>query len=161
MLRKTGITLAVAAVAALGSAGAANAAVTFDPATGEGFVGKGDVQLAFGWNNKALNENAAAVGFESDVVSEVSWVCTKDNGNTQERERTTTTEGLVAHVTRDNKRQITGFTLTGYSGSTTTSSDGPKLNTCPDKWELTVPAGDPEIVGGGLYVLHGSSRVLL
>ena len=27
------------------------ASVTFDSATGKGFVGKGDVQIAFNWNN--------------------------------------------------------------------------------------------------------------
>jgi len=28
------------------------AAVTFDASNGTGFVGKGDVQLAFGWNKQ-------------------------------------------------------------------------------------------------------------
>lgn len=45
------------------------AAVTFDASTGTGFVGKGDVQLAFGWNNKQLQANAAGVTFPGDRVS--------------------------------------------------------------------------------------------
>jgi hypothetical protein len=32
-------------------------------AGGYGFCGKGDVQLVFGWNNKALQENASQVNF--------------------------------------------------------------------------------------------------
>jgi hypothetical protein len=38
----------------LATAGAAFAAITFNPDDGTGFVGKGDVQEAFGWNNHAL-----------------------------------------------------------------------------------------------------------
>ena len=46
----------LAAIAALAVSTAALATVTFDPATGIGFVGKGDVQLAFGWNNATAAE---------------------------------------------------------------------------------------------------------
>jgi hypothetical protein len=139
------------------------AAVTFDPATGTGFVGKGDVQLVFGWNNKALQDNADSVQFQASsvVVTEVSWICTNTNNeNTQERERTTTStvEGVVSSIARE-RNQITGFNLTGYSGTTTVSApttEGPPLNSCPSgPWSLTTPAGDPEVVsstGGGLQV---------
>jgi hypothetical protein len=34
--------------------------VTFNETNGTGFVGKGDVQVAFGWNNKQLQTNATA-----------------------------------------------------------------------------------------------------
>jgi hypothetical protein len=140
---------------------AVSAAVTFDAATGEGFVGKGDVQLVFGWNNKALQDNSGIVQFQaiSEVVTEVSWTCTNtNNDNIQQRERTTTTtiEGVVSHIARE-RNQITGFTLTGYSGTPTQSSEaeGPQLNSCPSgPWVLTTPAGDPELVSseGGLQV---------
>ncbi len=105
---------------------AAFAAVTFDPESGTGFVGKGDVQLAFGQNNKQLQDNAAGVIFESVTVTvtEQSWTCTRldRDGNpadtTQERERTTTTttEGVNSSVASE-RNQITGFTLTAYSGT--------------------------------------------
>jgi hypothetical protein len=131
----------------------ANAAVTFDPATGTGFVGKGDVQLALGYNNKQLQDNANSLAFTSTstVVTEVSWVCTNDNNeNTQERARETTTsiQGVLSSVARE-RNQITGFNLTGYSGTTTESSstEGPPVNSCPSgPWTLTSPAGDPEVV---------------
>src|ERR671918_1859956 len=48
--------------------------VTVNPADGTGFVGKGDVQLIFGWNNKALQDNAGSVEFRanSTVVTETT-----------------------------------------------------------------------------------------
>ena len=150
---KRTIALVAGAVAALTIAGAVFAAVTFDPATGTGFVGKGDVQLVFGWNNKALQDNAASVQFRanSTVVTERSWTCTNENNqNEQVRDRTTTTsiQGVVSSVARE-RNQITGFNLTGYSGAPTESSttEGPPLNSCPSgPWSLTTPAGDPEVI---------------
>jgi hypothetical protein len=136
-------------------------AVIFDAETGTGFVGKGDVQLVYGWNNKALQDNADAVRFRanSEVVTEVSWICTNSNNeNTQVRERTTTTSiaGVVSSVARE-RNQITGFNLIGYSGTPTESSEteGNPLNSCPSgPWSLTTPAGDPEVISstGGLQV---------
>jgi hypothetical protein len=142
------------------SATAAFAAVIFDPETGTGFVGKGDVQLVYAWNNKQLQDNAASVQFRanSEVVSEVSWVCTKDEDHIQERARTSTSSiaGVLASIARE-KNQITGFNLTGYDGDPLIEEgewDGPKLNSCPNGWTLTTPAGDPEVVSstGGMQV---------
>jgi hypothetical protein len=133
---------------------AAMAAVTFDPDTGEGFVGKGEVQTAFDWNNRQLQQNADAVQFrvESEVVTEVSWICTNSNNQqTQERERTTTTsvQGVIDTIGRE-RNQVTGFILTGYEGEPTTgdpTTGGPAVNSCPSgPWSLTTPAGDPEVV---------------
>jgi hypothetical protein len=152
MNRKLTIFATFVIVAAL-SAVAAYAAVTFDPATGTGFVGKGDVQLALGLNNAQLQAQAGSLQFASvsTVVTEVSWICTNDrNEQTQERERTTTTsiQGVLSSVARE-RNQITGFFLTGYNGVPTSSSttEGPGVNTCPSgPWTLTTPAGDPEVV---------------
>lgn len=149
----------IVGVVALTVTGSALAAVTFDPATGTGFVGKGDVQLIYGWNNKALQDNAGALQFRasSEVVTERSWVCTNTNNeNTQERDRTTTTstQGVVSSIARE-RNQITGFNLTGYSGTPTESSstEGPPVNSCPSgPWTLTSPAGDPEVVSSESHV---------
>lgn len=73
---------------------AANAAVQFDPVSGTGFVGKGDVQTFFGWNNQQLQKNADKVQATGQIttVTEVTWVCTNSNNeNIQERTRTTET----------------------------------------------------------------------
>lgn len=151
----TGV-VATTFAAALALATPATAAVTFDPGTGTGFVGKGDVQLAFGWNNSQLQTQAGGVSFAtvSETVSEQSWECTNTkNEKTQERERTTTTttSGVVSHVARDGKKQVTGFNLTGYSPTATESSttEGPAVNSCPatpGNWVLTSPAGAPETI---------------
>jgi hypothetical protein len=140
---------------------AVSAAVTFDPDTGTGFVGKGDVQDVFGWNNRQLQNNADSVQIRanSEVVTEVSWICTNEsNQHTQERERTTTSsvQGLVETVARE-RNQITGFLLEGYDGDPVVISDteGPQLNSCPSgPWSLTTPAGDPEVISStvGLQV---------
>lgn len=161
---------ATAFAASLALATPATAAVTFDPGTGTGFVGKGDVQLAFGWNNTQLQSRATGVSFAavSETVTEVSWICTNTkNENTQERARTTTTStsGIVSGVTRDSKKQVSGFNLTGYSGTATenSSTDGPPTNSCPTNWVLTTPAGDPEVVSQSstLTATHGGVTVAL
>ncbi len=156
--------IALAMATMVVAAGAVFAAVTFDPATGTGFVGKGDVQLAFGWNNKALNDNASGLSFTATSVTEQSWECQNPkNENIQERERTTTTQGIVSHIERDNKKQITGFILGGHDGSESTGTEGNKLNSCPTNWALITPAGDPVPVegAGGLFVNHGGKSVQL
>ena len=99
---------------------AAQAAVTFDPATGTGFAGKGDVQLAFGWNNNQLQTNAGQLTFRSErstvKVTEVSWACTNTrNEVVQERERTTTTTTTTSGVVSAS----TSGTLSAIDGDTT------------------------------------------
>ena len=67
-------------------------AYRFDPATGTGFAGKGDVQLVLGLNNAQLQSQAASLTFatESTSVTDTTWTCTKtSNENTQERSRAT------------------------------------------------------------------------
>src|SRR5688500_14313060 len=56
---------------------AAYAAVVLDLSTGLGFVGKGDVQLAFGWNNKQLQDavKADAISFTYAVSESHSVTC--------------------------------------------------------------------------------------
>lgn len=141
----------------------ASAAVIFDAETGTGFVGKGDVQLALNLNNAQLQAQAGSLQFTvaGTTVSEVSWECTNArNEKIQVREQTTTTatQGVVSSVARV-RNQITGFNLNGYDGSlsVTTSTEGPKLNSCPadpSTWYLSTPAGEPEVISstGGLYV---------
>jgi opacity protein-like surface antigen len=134
MRKKLTILLAVAMTALL-AATAAFAAVTFDPATGEGFVGKGDVQTALGFNNKQLQDNVNNIQFRTLKVTETTWTCDRDAGpQTQERERTTTTQGVVDMVARE-RNQITGFNLTGYSGpEEEIANEGPPVGSCPTGW---------------------------
>jgi hypothetical protein len=148
------ITAALAAAMLLGSAGAA--AASYDGPT---FIGKGDVQNTFDWNNKALQDGHDDVRFRIATVSgtQVTWECTNTNNeNTQGRSRTTTTttSGLVSSTARDDRgKQITGFNVSGYSGTVVTGdavTDGPAVNSCPGgPWTLTTPAGDPQPIADG------------
>jgi hypothetical protein len=142
----------------------AMAAITFDPETGEGFVGKGDVQLVYGWNNRQLQQNALNVQFRaaSEVVTEYTWECIKESPFERIRERSTSTtstvEALVSSIARE-RNQITGFLLTGYeegSFTSTTSTQGPALNTCPGvPWVYVEGSTESQIIsstGEGLQV---------
>jgi hypothetical protein len=136
-------------MAAVSLMGGANAAITFNPETGAGFIGKGDVQLTYGWTNKQLQDNASKVQFRTFAETEVEyeWVCTQyqNNGNvnTHEKASSTTTKinGVVSSVARV-KNQVTGFNLTKYSAvkSESSSSQGPALNSCPNNQDLTTAA---------------------
>lgn len=156
--------------ASLALAAPASAAVTFDSATGTGFVGKGDVQLALNWNNKDLQSLAEGVDFTAEVteVEEWSWECTNlQSGNTVERARstTTTTQGVIDAETRDSKKQVTGFNIIGYVGTSTstTTSEGQPLNHCPgqNSRNLTFADADNPVVSssGILRVTHASTGV--
>lgn len=172
-MRKILLTSVTAAsfAAALALAAPASAAVTFAPATGVGFVGKGDIQVPYNLSNAQLQAQAGSVSFAtvSTTVSEVSWVCTNTkNENIQERERTTTTStsGVVNGVARDGKKQVTGFNLLGYVGTPVESSttDGNPLNSCPTNWVLTSPAGAPEVISSAgelKATLSGTTVTLL
>lgn len=157
--------VAAGATAVLTFGAVATAAVTFNPESGTGFVGKGDVQLVYGWNNAELQSKAGSISFRYSAVevSEVSWTCTNTNNDKEQlRERTTTrsVQGVVSSIARE-RNQVTGFVLKGYAGSpsSSVSSDGPSVNSCPSgPWTLTSPAGDPTVVSttGGLQVSSGS-----
>lgn len=135
-MRKT--TLAGAAAAAfaatLAFATPASAAATLDPTTGIGFVGKGDVQTAFAWNNKQLQANASGVTFTFESTDNYTAVCTFVTGEGTRGERThnvdhktkTSVSSSIAYDTRV-KNQITGFNLNGF-GSTTTSGTLPVVD---------------------------------
>jgi hypothetical protein len=167
-MKRIAAAAAAAGFALVLSAGSA-LAYDLDPATGIGFVGKGEVQLAFGWNNKALQDNANLVSFDvSSVTTESStWTCDRDAGpQTQERSNTTTTttKGVLESVTRD-KKQVTGFLLEGFDGteSVDTESDGPAVGSCPTGWTaIDLVTGEPEVGESSLYVsFDGGEGVLL
>ena len=168
-LRLAAGTAVLAGLAALASP--ASAVVTFDPATGTGFVGKGDVQLVFGWNNKALQDKAGAVDFRVNSSSETSWTCTKlvlqGNDETreivQQRSFSITTQGLVTTVARDNSKgkdgPVTGFYLQGYENGATVETSGPAVGSCPADPSGFVYDNNAATTesGGGLQVSSNST----
>ena len=72
------IMLGVAAAALMTTA--ASASVDGDAATGW-FVGKGDVQTAFGWNNATLQTEAGDVSFRYDTSADYDVTCEWDTEN--------------------------------------------------------------------------------
>lgn len=140
--------------------------VTFDPETGEGFVGKGDVQLVFGWNNKALQDNAALVQFGVNSVTETTWFCSKPHPSqegeeiVQGRSNTTTIEGLFVTIARENSKgkdgPVTGFFLNGFDGTSSETTVGDPLESCPANpsgFALVAGSTQVEQIGGeGLTV---------
>ena len=142
---------------------AAGAAVTID-AEGKGFVGKGDVQVPFGWSNAQLQQNAAGVSFSvaSVSVTDTDWTCSRLNNQgmeqTQERERTTTTEttGVLSSLARDGKKQLTGFNINGFTGTTVTvSHDGPAVGSCPNGWTASGLATGTPVLTSSTSATHG------
>jgi hypothetical protein len=132
----------------IGVAACAVAAVTAYAAVivnedGSGFVGKGDVQLAFDWNNSMLQKNAGTVQFRYSEKLKTTWVCLHEVGGVKNpqtlehsKQRITNVNSKVAYDTRNNKQgAITGFTLTGW-GAAQDSSEGNQPGTCPTGQEL-------------------------
>jgi hypothetical protein len=152
---------ALAAAIGLTMSSTALAAWHFDAEYGTGFVGKGDVQFVFAWNNPMLQQNANSVQFRMLSVTDTvtTWVCGKDAGE-QRQERTrqtrTTLHGLVESVARD-RNQVTGFHLLGYDGEPSSSNvtEGPAIGTCPTFWSIdagSIETFGPYLVGGGVQV---------
>lgn len=175
LMRKKSFVFAATAAgfaASLALASPAAATVTFDAATGTGFVGKGDVQIVFDWNNKALQTHASTVDFRVDSVSETTWTCTKTivTGNdetkevVQERSNTTSVQGLVTTVARDNSKGkdggITGFFLEGFEGTPTLETDGREVGSCPANPSGFVYDGNAQTTesGGGLEVTYDGTN---
>ncbi len=116
------------------------AAVTYD-ADGVGFVGKGDVQSIYDWNNSMLQDNAASVQFQMLDTSSASWRCSGVNpaGNPVTNTLTSESASVNADVSFDARKnkngQVTGFILNGTTnGSTTVSSVGVCPTDDPTKW---------------------------
>ncbi|ASK67920.1 hypothetical protein CF168_03050 [Shewanella bicestrii] len=113
-------------------ASSVNATVTYDE-NGNGFIGKGDIQSVFDWNNSQLQTNASALEFRFFAEGTVTWTCewwTGSSGTTngsannqgtlkyhsEEAEISYDINKVVNFDSRKNKQQmVTGFTLTGNS----------------------------------------------
>ena len=161
--------LTLAAIAALATVStAALAAVNVDSG-GNGFVGKGDVQLAFGWNNKAAQTNAESVVFAYVEREEYEVYCQQTVGpaknprtfyNSFDRKRKITS---VVQYDARLKNQYTGYLLQGFSETTAT---GAPL-ACPTGWEIDDDYGADNYIqlvstnGGELTVTFNGTTVSL
>ncbi|MGE5562177.1 MAG: hypothetical protein ACM3ZV_02590 [Bacillota bacterium] len=177
-MRKAFWVASAAAVALVSTA--ALASVTYDE-NGYGFVGKGDVQLAFGWNNKAAQDNAKSVSFsiESDDTYDVTCEWTTTTGgkfpqvipHAVTNHKSSSVASAISYDARL-KNQYTGYTLNGITSTVVTGTAVPAVgDACPPGGGEALP--DPSLNDGvitavdlvsstgGLYVTYNGTKVLL
>jgi hypothetical protein len=132
-LGKSSLGVAACAIATV----TAFAMTSFNIGTGLGFVGKGDLQTPWGWNDATLQNNANTVSFfyDSSVVGAYSAVCEWTTGEGTRGERThqvshtknvaSVVKSSVAYDTRKNVHgKVTGFNLLGFSGAPIITESG-------------------------------------
>jgi hypothetical protein len=162
--------IAIAAAAAAATISSAALALVTVDANGYGFVGKGDVQLAFGWNNAAAQRNAQAVSFHMQSSASYEAVCTFTTGEGTRGERVhnvthNRSTSVLSSIASDPRKtgQWTGYNLNGF-GATTTSGDpvpvvdGPCMgnNGHDGVWSSVTELGSS---GTGLFVSYNGVSV--
>lgn len=148
--------LLVGIVAALAFASVAVALTTFNPSTGTGFVGKGDVQTPWSWNNNTLQNHAGSVSFNYQEINDTAYyvTCEWDTGTIHVVHHTQTTNHAlsdtvaydVSSATRNNPRgNVTGFNLNGPIGDPVVTDGGDPIpvvgDTCPGNSGLGLVTG--------------------
>jgi opacity protein-like surface antigen len=160
------ITAAVIATLAISSPAAA--AVSVDD-FGFGFVGKGDVQLAFGWNNSQLQSNAAGLSFQYTLRSRYDVTCEWTTGPAHNRKthvvETTKNVNVNSKIDWDARRrnQINGFIMDGFINNGAGGQDVPVVGgSCPNGGDgLITEVELVSEVGEGLTVKHGGTSIPL
>jgi hypothetical protein len=146
----------------------ASAEVTYDPAIG-GFVGKGDVQSAYGWNNAVLQTEAGDVSFYYDTAATYDVTCEWDTVNSKQTIHHSVTNhksvGVSSSIASTGrlKNQITGFIL-GAANTSGGGGDVPEVgDSCPQAHSTAVVTNVEQTSsgGGGLYVSWEGNDVLL
>jgi hypothetical protein len=164
-----------AAAAALGLGlvlvGAASASAYTMDSSGIGWVGKGEVQSAYGWNNKAMQDNVGGVTFVYDATATYDVTCEFDNRGGHHVITNPKSTGVNAAVSSDARNNskgkagpMTGWYLTGFGTTSTPGQDVPAVGDgCPGNSGLgAVTAVEQTGVGeGGLYALWNGQRRLL
>ena len=140
------------------AAGIAVASVSFDPATGTGYVDKTDVQAAFGWKEGTFQANARRLGFHAATFTAWTWECVISG------ESVTVTADLESSwvvasemvSTPGQRRSASGFNLTGLGAQLSSTSDANPAS-CPDGDPANVSSSTTDV----LYVdLRSHSEVL-
>jgi hypothetical protein len=150
--------------------------VTFDPSTGKGFVGKGDVQTALGLNNAKMQTLANTQGgvtftyVHTDIYNVVeAWATGNvDNPvslNAHQISVTTTVvvNDEVVHANRTNPNSdVTGFNLTGLGTQTTDGTipeKSPTVTFVTFTWSEEVWDGTYDTVPNPNYNGHNSPTI--
>jgi hypothetical protein len=150
----------------------ANAAVTFDTSDGTGFVGKGDIQTAFGWNNADLQTHAPDVSFAWHEVIRYDATCQVQTGNPNQPQSIRTQEISTPVVTRVHteitndlrlKNQVTGFLLTGL-GTPSTVVEVPNVGDPCNVGNNTgtyIDVTEPVSIGATMIATHDDVEVAI
>jgi hypothetical protein len=170
MLKRLGAGAVLAAGVALVAAGSASA-YTMD-SSGVGWVGKGEVQTAYGWNNKAMQDNVGGVSFVYQATGTYEVTCEFDTPSGKHhvlvKKDTTSLNSVVGSDSRNNSNgkqgPMTGWYLTGFGTTTSTGDAVPAVGDgCPGNSGLgavtsVVQTGATE---GGLYAVWSGQYKLL
>lgn len=162
---------ATALGAALLVAGAASASAYTMDASGVGWVGKGEVQSAYDWNNKTMQDNVGGVTFVYDSTATYAVTCEFDTPGKHHVITQTKSTGVNATVGSEARKNsqgkdgpMTGWYLTGFGATTTDGGAVPAVGDgCPGNSGLgAVTSVEQTGVGeGGLYALWNGERRLL
>ncbi len=102
----------------------AHAEVIYDATTGTGFVGKGDVQLALGYNNAQMQSNAGNLVFTTESEDKYDIVVEWDTDAGKKiihhevtRHKTQSFSDVISYDAKT-KKQVVGFNLTGIASET-------------------------------------------
>jgi hypothetical protein len=148
------------------------AGVGFDSATGTGFVGKGDAQLAFGWNNKQAQTEARNVSFsfksqqKYDITCEWDTVTGGKNSKVIEHaveiHKTTNVNSSILSDPRKTG-QYTGYNLNGFGSTVETGGPIPAVGDSCQQAHATAVVTDVFSAGatGGLIMSWGAMSVQL
>ena len=169
MLKKLTILLAVAMTALVGASAAF--AYTMD-ASGNGFVGKGEVQTVLGFNNKQMQANHQLVTFNYVASSTYQFDCEWTTGegtkgmktHVNTKEATTQVNAAVASDSRKTG-QWTGWNLLGFAGGALNPVAEPTDADCGAEGNAmkTIVPGSVELISssGGLYAVFSGASYLL
>ena len=158
--------VALAAIALFATAAVASASVAVTD--GVGYVGKGDVQSALGWNNAAFDNGVGSLKFTASaekIAVDYPMTCFDLNGggvlSGVTGHRIITYSGYATidatQIKSSNGKQITGFNLTGKSTGFTFVSGSSRDTGCPEGSVLFMNTGTPTqpntvSITGGLKV---------
>jgi hypothetical protein len=169
LLRKSAATIALGAAVLV--AGAASASAYTMDSAGVGWVGKGEVQTAYDWNNKTMQDNVAGVTFVYESSATFEVVCefdTPGNHHVITQTRSTSVSATVGSQARKNSQgkdgPMTGWYLTGFGATTTEGASVPSVGDgCPGNSGLgAVTSVEQTGAGeGGLYAVWNGERRLL
>jgi hypothetical protein len=165
-----------AVAAAMGAglllAGAASASAYTLDADGVGWVGKGEVQSAYGWNNQATQKNVDGVTFVYEASATYEVTCEFDTpGGTHHvinQNQSTEVNATIGSSSRNNSKgkdgPMTGWYLTGFGTTTGSGDEVPAVGDgCPGNSGLGAVTAVEQTSGGegGLYAVWNGERRLL